>query len=71
MTTEQLSIALRTFIESGSANGNEAMRKQCLKLVFAAAPDLLSALKPMLEGTARLTDEHVEAARAAIKKATI
>lgn len=38
--------------------------------LIASAPDLLAALLPMLNGTVYLTDAHVEAARAAIQKAT-
>ena len=38
--------------------------------LIEAAPDLLAALLPMVEGTAWITNEHVAAARAAIAKAT-
>jgi hypothetical protein len=87
MTTEQktftpgpwkidLSTALRTFIESGSANGHEPARKECMKLlpVLAAAPDLLSAAITALD---TLSDKyHAEdsptavALQAAMDKAT-
>lgn len=43
--------ALRTFIESGSANGNEAMRAKCLKMLplFADAQELRDALREISE----------------------
>ncbi len=37
--------------------------------LIAAAPDLLAALRPMVDGTYWINDEQVKAARAAIAKA--
>jgi hypothetical protein len=38
----RLIAALRTFIESGSANGNESMRRYCLAFVDRLYPGLLN-----------------------------
>ena len=46
-TPEEIAAAMRIFIASGSANGNEAMRRECLRLVplFSAADALRAALE--------------------------
>jgi len=51
ITPEELSAALTTFIKSGSANGNEAMRKECLRLVPAIAevPAMLEVLQSIVD----------------------
>lgn len=56
--TETIAAALKTFIESGSANGNEALREECLDLVpkFAAAPELLQALQSLEIAATSVTD---------------
>jgi len=75
-TSKDLAEALRVFISSGSANGNEPMRKTCLKLIstFAAAPELLEMLKKMTEilsdlPAGRNYNVEIQKARIAISKA--
>ena len=50
ITPKELSTALTTFIKSGSANGNEAMRKECLRLVPAISllPDMIEVLRDFI-----------------------
>ena len=46
-TPAEIKAALTIFIKSGSANGNEAMRRTCLKLIpqFAQAPAMLKFIE--------------------------
>lgn len=80
-TPEDLAAALETFIRSGSANGNEAMRKRLLKMVplIAAAPELLEMLQEAVSVINGLADQQamddpfyvptLDAAEALIRKA--
>jgi hypothetical protein len=47
ITPDRLTTALTTFIKSGSANGNESMRRECLRLVpaFSFATEMIDLLK--------------------------
>ncbi len=76
-TPEKLAEALEIFIKSGSANGDEPLRYECISLVkvFAAAPDLLAALEGVLHHDDGLKDQYkispslIRQVRAAIAKA--
>jgi hypothetical protein len=59
MTSQEIAQALTVFIKSGSANGNEAMRKNMLSLVpvFSAALEMLEALKASIEAAERIDEE--------------
>ena len=51
-TPATIKAALATFIRSGSANGDEAMRRTCLKLIpqFAQAPAMLKFIEFIAAG---------------------
>ena len=74
-TLEEIKTALDIFIDSGSANGDEDMRKFCLKKTsqFAAAPELVEAAKYAIEAIehSNCDSKAADGLKAALKSAGV